>query len=175
MKDGRRQIVSLLIPGDSFHLTRNRYAWENLPIVALTSVTLADATLVARASRMRTPAHANLIDACERAAVADFDQLINQIGRLGPRTAYERVAHLLVELNARLTSVGLSNGAEFELPIRQPDLAAAVGLSAVHLNRVLRDLRIDKLIRLRGRSLAILDLQRLMRIADVNIDNRAER
>lgn len=169
LRDGRRQIVNLLVPGDFFGLRLSGSVSDALPVIALTSVILADATPLSRAVRLRSPAHARLAESCERAALAEQRQLINQVTRLGQRTAYERVAHLLLELNFRLEVVGLSQGNVFDLPVRQPDLASTVGLSAVHLNRVLRSLRKDKLIQLRQRSIALLDIAALASVADYDL------
>lgn len=60
---------------------------------------------------------------------------------LGRRTGQQRVAHLLCEMAARYRAVGLTNGQAFEFPITQTELGDAVGLTPVHVNRVLQDLR----------------------------------
>jgi CRP-like cAMP-binding protein len=76
---------------------------------------------------------------------------------LGRRDARGRLAHLFCELYLRLKAVGLVDGYTLPMPLRQPDLADALGLTPVHVNRVLRDLRNEGLISLRGRRLEILD------------------
>ncbi len=60
---------------------------------------------------------------------------------VGQRTAYERIAHLLCEMIFRLRAVGLSDGNSCDFPLTQVDLAAASGLTAVHVNRTLQELR----------------------------------
>ena len=70
---------------------------------------------------------------------------------LGRREAYGRVAHLLCELYVRLRSVGLSNGHAYDLPLTQAEWGDALGISTVHVNRTLQDLRGEGLITLRGR------------------------
>src|SRR3546814_5185615 len=67
--------------------------------------------------------------------------------RLGRMSGYERTAHLLLELAERLSMVGLLSGNSFAMPLRQADLADSLGLSAVHMNRVLRKLQKDGMIR----------------------------
>jgi CRP-like cAMP-binding protein len=80
---------------------------------------------------------------------------------LGRRDALERVAHVICELYARMRVVGMVDGNSFGFPVTQTDLADATGLSTVHLNRTLQELRGSGLITLKDRVLTILDLQAL--------------
>ena len=84
---------------------------------------------------------------------------------LGQRKADERMAHLLAELYVRLQSVGLTEAGSCEFPLVQSDIAAATGLSAVHVNRTLQQLRREGLIELSNKRLTILNLDRLREIA----------
>jgi CRP-like cAMP-binding protein len=92
--------------------------------------------------------------------------LLNHLVRLGRQTAYERVAHLLLELSQRSAAVGLADGASSPLPLTQEILADALGLSIVHINRTLQQLRRDGLLDVRGSSLRLLDARQLMTISD---------
>jgi CRP-like cAMP-binding protein len=87
---------------------------------------------------------------------------------LGQRTAAERIGHLFCELFFRLRAVGLTTDSSYELPVTQADLADASGLSAVHVNRTLQELRAANLIVLRGKTLTIPDLEALKTIALFN-------
>jgi len=87
---------------------------------------------------------------------------------LGRRDALERVAHIICELFERLRVVGLVDGNSFPFPVTQMDLADASGLSTVHLNRTLQELRGAGLIMLRDRSMTILDPQALRNTAMFN-------
>jgi CRP-like cAMP-binding protein len=87
---------------------------------------------------------------------------------LGQRTAFERVAHILCELFLRLRAIGITDGSTCEFPVTQVDLADATGLSAVHLNRTLQELRAADLIVLRGKLLTIPDLPALQAAALFN-------
>ena len=69
---------------------------------------------------------------------------------LGRREAYGRMAHLLCELYVRLKAVGLTNGDGYAFPLTQAELGDALGLSTVHVNRTLQDLRGEGLITLQG-------------------------
>ncbi len=80
---------------------------------------------------------------------------------MGRRPADKQMAHLFCELLVRLESVGFAKDNGFEFPLTQEELADALGISPVHTNRVLTQLRDDGLIRLSGKRLDILDLDRL--------------
>jgi CRP-like cAMP-binding protein len=80
---------------------------------------------------------------------------------IGSRPAEERIAHLLYELLLRLRTVGLANGGHYELPITQAELADTMGLSTVHVNRVLQSLRGAGMITLKGKNLVILDEEKI--------------
>jgi Crp-like helix-turn-helix domain len=66
----------------------------------------------------------------------------------------------------RLESVGLTNGHGFDFPLTQVELGDTLGVSTVHVNRMLQQLREDGLITLKGKTLTILDLERLKEFAD---------
>jgi hypothetical protein len=85
---------------------------------------------------------------------------------IGRRDAYERVAHLLCELHARLDAIGMTDGYRYELPLTQTDLADSVGVSTVHVNRVLQKLRHEGLISFGGKSVTIHDWDRLREVGD---------
>ena len=76
---------------------------------------------------------------------------------MGRRSAYTRIAHVLCEVLVRLRAVGLANRLECELPITQAELGDALGLSTVHVNRSVQELRGDGLIELRRGSLTVLN------------------
>jgi CRP-like cAMP-binding protein len=155
LRDGRRQVVSFLLPGDPcdphvFLLDRMDHA-----IGAITPVVLAQIpgrTLQDLAAR--SPA---LDDAFMRETLATAAIQREWSVSLGRRSAIERLAHLFCELHARLDAVGLADGASCPLPLTQTDLADALGQTSVHINRTLRDLRGQGLITVRGRRLTVHD------------------
>jgi CRP-like cAMP-binding protein len=85
---------------------------------------------------------------------------------IGRRSALARIAHLMCELFVRLDVVGLTEGSSFRLPITQLDLADATGLTSVHVNRMLRQLRGDGLMTFRNAVVEIHDLPGLERVAE---------
>jgi CRP-like cAMP-binding protein len=161
---GQRQIMSFHIPGDipdlqSLHLkvmdhsvstlTRARVAF--IPHTALQEITARFPGVTAALWRD------TLIDA------AIFREWLAGVGR---RTARQRIAHVICEIYVKLRAVGLADSEGFELAVTQSELADALGLSSVHVNRVLQDLRRDGLIVSRGRFVAINDWERLRSAGD---------
>jgi CRP-like cAMP-binding protein len=110
----------------------------------------------------------NIARALWAAALVDEATLREWLVNLGGRPADERVAHLLCELLLRLRAVGLANGNSYELPLTQAELADTMGLSHVHMNRVIQRLRGEKLITLKGKNLVILDVERLKAFSGFN-------
>jgi hypothetical protein len=84
---------------------------------------------------------------------------------VGRRSAIERTAYFFTELAERLNLIGPATEIEFKCPLSQHVLADALGLSAIHVNRVLRQLREQDLLTLRKGSVKIHDLNRLRRLA----------
>ena len=86
--------------------------------------------------------------------------------RLGRQTGYERTAHLLLELGDRLAAAGLGDGRRFPMPLTQESLADALGLSVVHVNRILQQLRRERLIELRSGEAVLIERDLLVGVAD---------
>jgi CRP-like cAMP-binding protein len=157
--EGKRQIFSFHIAGD-------------IPDVQSLHLKVMDHHLgTLTACRLAFIPHASLnhlMRSCPRVADVFWrDTLIDaavfrewMIG-IGRRSAYTRIAHLLCEVLMRMRAVGLANGHECELPITQTELGDALGLSTVHVNRSLQELRGDGLITLNSGVLSVLDWEGL--------------
>ena len=91
------------------------------------------------------------------------------IANIGQREAYSRIAHLLCEMVVRLRAVGLAQDHTCDLPITQSELADATGLTTVHVNRVLQELRGAGLITLKGSVLSVLDWDELKKAGDFDL------
>jgi CRP-like cAMP-binding protein len=163
LADGRRQILAFLLPGDPVGLCR-RPRVELSTVVALTPLEVLDAQPIRDA--IETGETPGLAEAADRIDEGETERMIDHVVRLGRQTAYERTAHLLLELLGRLEVVGLARNRRFPLPINQAVLADALGLSMVHVNRILQQLRRDQLIELRSGVVAILDLELLSAVAE---------
>jgi CRP-like cAMP-binding protein len=166
LPDGRRQIFSFLLPGDVIGLGRH-LAPELSTIAALTALETVDAEAALDVAQSgRAPGLARAFSAME-----PFEQglMLDHMVRLGRQTAYERVAHFLLELQQRLEIVGLGDSQRFPLPLTQEILADALGLSIVHVNRTLQQLRRERLIELRSGVAILLQPDELASIADYRL------
>lgn len=163
LTDGRRQIISFLLPGDIIGRPR-----PCLPapcaVLALTRVQVVDATGLFAAGE--DPAHAALGRALTAAGMLDEILLRDQIVRLGRQTAYERLASLLLELQERLSIAGLAQGQRFGLPLTQEVMSDALGLSVVHVNRTVQQMRREGLIELGGGQVLLRQIGALRELAD---------
>ena len=160
LRDGRRQILAFLLPGDSVGfdlLTRSQRTVEAVALTPL-KVRYAQSNFVAGTER--------LARVFAGAAAAQQGRMIDQMVRLGRQTAYERMAHLLLELHGRLAEIGETRGESFHLPVKQEILADALGLSLVHVNRTLQQMRRDRLIDMRGAQMTLVDRAALEAASD---------
>lgn len=110
-------------------------------------------------------ANAGIARAMYLAQLIDEGTLRAWIVSMGRRSSIERIAHLMCELYLRARDIGLTVGDALELPLSQIVLAHALGMTPVHVNRVLKTLREDGAMELKRGSLTILDPLRLVRIA----------
>jgi len=158
--DGRRQILRLRIADDICGLREE--ALEGAQLHALTDAVLADVTPLrdAVAGGRTDP---SLIESWRRMERAEIASDLRHLVRLGRLTALERAGNLMVELFERLEVAGLNSGPVMPLPLTQTHLADHLGLSVVHVNRVLQQLRRDRYIEMRPRQVVIKDLASLAR------------
>ena len=163
MPDGARQITAYLIPGDfcDLHVTILRQMDHS--ITALTPATVA--FVPHGEMEALTAERPALVRALWWATLVDEAVLRAWIVNLGRRDAYESIAHLMCELHVRMEQVGLVENGRFDLPLTQEELADSLGLTPVHVNRILQRLRADGLIILRERLLTILDVAGLRKVA----------
>jgi CRP-like cAMP-binding protein len=166
LSDGRRQIFGFALPGDLLGWCCRSTSVAQSTAVVLKSGTIADVTFV-RDVLLESPRRfAGLASAFASLQTLHEGYLLNHLVRLGRQKAYERVAHLLLELNQRSAAVGLAEAGTSPLPLTQEILADALGLSVVHINRTLQQLRRDGLLDIKGSSLRLLDPGRLATIAE---------
>ncbi|MEI9900867.1 MAG: Crp/Fnr family transcriptional regulator [Hyphomicrobium sp.] len=99
------------------------------------------------------------------AASRDEAMVVEHLVSVGRRNAIERTAHFFMELGERLKMAGLSAGIEFECPLNQYVLADALGLTPIHVNRVLRQLREQNLLTAQHGTVTIHDLQGLRQLS----------
>lgn len=160
LADGRRQILGFILPGDAVGLHVRAHPSAPVTIMAMTPLATVDAMPVLRAINGKSPP-AGLMEALAAAAALDEALLLDQIVRLGRQTAYERLCHLLLELHDRLGDVGAAELGAFAMPLTQEILADAMGLSIVHVNRIVQQLRRERLVDLRNGRAVLLDMEQL--------------
>jgi len=164
--DGARQIVALHIPGDALDfqnlfLDVSDHSLQMLTRAEVAFVPMRDLQIIAR----ERPAvgHAILVKILVEASI--FREWVLNVGR---RDARARLAHLLCELAVRLDEEGLAKDYGYELPMTQEQLADAVGLTPVHVNRTLKSLEAEGLIVRSKRSVSFPDWKRLRLAGDFN-------
>lgn len=160
LANGRRQIMGLLLPGDAVGLCLRAHPLSQTTVTSLSPVRTVEAPEagVAWRERVRAPTLAIALDI---AAAEDEHFAFCHSMRLGRQTAYERVANLFMELDYRLSTRGLSNAVGFAFPLTQETLADVVGLSVVHVNRTLQQMRREGRLDLRHGRLTIHDTDAL--------------
>jgi len=163
LEDGQRQIVDFQIPGDFLGL---RSVVLHLSDHSVESVTDIEVTEVHVSDLMKTFSDTpRLATAVLWAASRDEAMVVEHLINIGRREADVRVAHFLLELGARLTLVGLGSKTGYACPLTQYLLADALGLSSVHVNRVLRTLREAGMVTFRDGFVTFDDYDRLAEYA----------
>jgi hypothetical protein len=163
LPDGARQITDIFVPGD-FCRWAAPASWDTGQDIR--------ACGRARFAVLRKdgagPERAALRRSWEWVRDAETRILHSRLVSLGRRDAHARVAHFISELHERLQRVGLVNGGVFTCPLTQEQLADVLGLTAVHINRVLQKLRAERLVLINRPHIYIPDLARLHEAAGFN-------
>jgi CRP-like cAMP-binding protein len=162
--DGTRQIVDFQVPGDflglrSVLLRTSDHSFE--PIVNIEAAEVLKSDLLAALAE--TP---RLATAILWAASRDEAMVVEHLVGIGRRDADARMAHFLLELGSRLALVGMGTKEGYGCPLTQYHLADVLGLSAVHVNRVLRQLRERRIVTFRDGHVAFQDYDRLVDLAE---------
>jgi CRP-like cAMP-binding protein len=168
LANGTRQITELHVAGDFVDLHSFTLKSLDHNIMALTPCTIA------------TVDHSDLKRVTEESPhltrvywfTTNLDAAVHRewVLSLGRRSAISRTAHLFCELHVRLGIVGLADDNGFDLALTQVDLAECLGMTAVHLNRTLRDLRDQKIVQFRSRRVVIGDLAQMRRTAEFSTE-----
>ena len=166
LEDGRRQIVGFFTPGDICDPRVFILKEMDHSIGSLGPVRFAEVGEEAMMEVMN--ASPRISQAMWWSTMVEEAIAREWIMNVGQRSATERMAHLLCELFIRLRAVGLTSDDGVDLPMTQVELADALGLSSVHINRTLQDLRASGLIIWKGKRLTIPDLRALQAVAMFN-------
>lgn len=163
LPDGRRQNLAVLLPGDAISLSGLWSERQEFSVQALTPVSLCvfDRATLREFVRSQPDLEWRIGGLMAR----EIGQLEERLTYLGKCTAHERVARLIINIHKRLAARKLVDGPVFDFPLRQQHIGDSLGLTAVHVSRVLRELRDAGLIERRDRKLAILNYEGLEAIA----------
>ena len=162
--NGRRQLLSLDLPGDPLHLSVLFLPSADYGVLALTNAKIA---FVPRQPVIELlNVHPSIMHAFFKSALVDASMTREAILNHGQRDALARLAHFLCQYAARMEARGLTIQGEFKLPFSQGQLGDATGLTAVHVNRMLSRLVDAGLISHKSRSFKILNIVSLRRAGD---------
>lgn len=164
LRNGRRQITAIHTPGDFLDLHGFTLKTLDHDVMTLPASVVGYAPHTGLTRITETHPHLTRLLWLS----TNLDAAIHREWELslGQRSGSVRVAHLFCELQARLEIVGLARGGEFDLPMNQAELGECVGLTVVHTNRVLRELRQRELASFARGIVTIPDLPTLRRFAD---------
>jgi CRP-like cAMP-binding protein len=164
LADGQRQIMELHVAGDFVDLHGFLLKRLDHNIGTMTPVRIA--LFPHDALRGITETYPHLGRMLWFSTLLDAAIHREKILSIGRRSAIARIAHILCELMVRLRLVGLADETGYALPLTQADLADVTGLTSVHVNRMLKKLRDEKLLTFRGGRVSIGDWERLQRLAE---------
>jgi CRP-like cAMP-binding protein len=163
LRNGKRQILNVVLPGDIVGLPGSFYKRAVYAVTAITDL------------RMHVCALDSYVQLCYRRpqyglalswiAVQEATTYAEHIIDVGRRTPIERLAHFLLELQARLATVGRAEEKRFTLPFSQEVIADVLGLSVPHLNRMMQRLRAEKLIADNERVVEFIDADAMQTLA----------
>lgn len=168
LEDGRRQIVAYFVPGDLCDLRVFILKRMDHSIGAIAPCKVA--TIAPESVLRLMHSYPALTRALWWSTLVEEAIAREWIVNVGQRNALERMAHLFCELLYRFRAVGLNQGLSCTLPLTQVELAESLGLSSVHVNRTLQELRRQKLITLDSGTLTIQNLQALEELSFFNAD-----
>ncbi|WP_324821335.1 Crp/Fnr family transcriptional regulator [Brevundimonas sp.] len=164
--DGVRQIVALHIPGDALDL---QHLFLDMADHSVQMLTRGEVAFIPRKDLQDLVNARPLIRQAVLSSIlvegSIFREWVLNVGRRDART---RLAHLLCEFASRMEAQGLVDGEGFELPITQEQLADAVGLTPVHVNRTLKSLEADGLITRNKRNIIFPSWERMRDVGDFN-------
>ena len=164
LPNGKRQILSFHTPGDVFDAQSFMIDKMDHNVGTLTPCKVA--VLPHPVMKQMTEQNPRIARALWKDTLVDAAVFRQWIVNVGRRDAYQRLAHIICEIYTRLDVVGMATDAMIMWPLTQAELADATGLSTVHVNRTLQQLRAEKLIDLQRGKLQVLDWAGLERAGE---------
>jgi CRP-like cAMP-binding protein len=163
LRNGKRQILNVVLPGDIVGLPGSFYERAAYSVTAITDFTMHVCPIESYVQlSYQRPQFALALTWFAVQEATTYAEHVIDVGR---RTPVERLAHFLLELHARLKAVGRAEATSFALPFSQEVMADVLGLSVPHLNRMMQQLRAEKLIADHERQVAFVDAEALQTLA----------
>jgi CRP-like cAMP-binding protein len=163
LRNGKRQILNVVLPGDIVGVPSSFYARAVYSVTAISDVRMHVCPLDAYVQLCYRRPQFGL--ALSWIAVQEATTYAEHVIDVGRRTPIERLSHFLLELHARLLAVGRAEQGRFTLPFSQEVIADVLGLSVPHLNRMMQQLRAEKLIANSERTVEFLDADAMQALA----------
>jgi len=163
LRSGDRQFMALLVPGDLCDVEVFVLEGMDHDITAMTETTCV--LIPAKVIEGMLTESTRLTRALWWSTMTDSAVLREWIVDHGSRDSIERLAHLMCEMLIRYRIIGETTDDSFPFPLTQEEVADALGMTPVHVNRMLQQLRAQGLVELRGKTLTVLDTKGLQRIA----------
>ena len=160
LDDGSRQIVAYLVPGDFCDLNVFLLRAMDHSIATMSACTVVD---IPRHRIVEMTSRIELTRALWWVTLVDEGTLREWLLNVGQRPALKRLAHLFCELYVRMQAVGLVTEDSYVLPLTQNDMADTIGLSAVHINRCLQQLREMGFVTFKNRTMSLTGVAGMMR------------
>lgn len=164
LTDGKRQVFHMALPGDLLGYPACFFERALYSVVTLTESSVYP--LGFDEVRKMFHAHPRLAMALFWTSASETAMYVEQLATVGQRGAYERVAHFVLEMAARLNARGIGDGTSFRMPLTQEQIADVLGLTAQHVNRMLHRLREENLIAVEQAQFRLLDRVALAALAD---------
>jgi CRP-like cAMP-binding protein len=164
VRTGKRQITALHVPGDFVDLHSFLVKRMDHSVMTMTACTVGVVPHDALRAISETQPHLTRLLGVNIAVDAAIHR--HWIVNIGRQSALEHTAHLFCEMFWRLQAVGLTEGHSFKFPLTQAELGDTLGLSTVHVNRVVQELRKEGLITWRGETVIVEDWPRLQQLAE---------
>src|SRR6185503_13272664 len=163
LRNGKRQILNVILPGDIVGIPGSFFEKAVYSVSAITDIAMNACTLDAYVQLCYRRPQFGL--ALSWIAVQEATTYAEHIINVGRRTPIERLSHFLLELYARLRAVGYTEENRFTLPFSQEVMSDVLGLSVPHLNRMMQQLRAEKLIADSERQVEFIDIEAMQTLA----------
>ena len=170
LNDGRDQCILIFLPGDLFAV-KSMFVARHPDTVRILSASVAE-RLDYRELHRAFREDPDVANRCMWQVVEEERRLHNWVVSLGQGSAEERLAMLLIDFHGRLAASGtiVPDALLYEMPLTQAQLADHLGITAIHVNRVLRGFRENAIVTVRDGEVTLLDLPRLTAIAEPLLD-----